>query len=111
MRLRPTTTQLKAWNSGRKKETSLKTHREYDWTGWLRELAPLAVIDEIGSSDTEKSERRKRVLQHMYDLATLEEQYKDEAIGRLAAATLADDVALLTLPQTATPWCSHSTTN
>lgn len=78
--MRPSTEQLKKWNSEKTKEP-IKTHTEHDWVSFLQELAPLSIVDDISPNDPGKAERRRRVMQKMYEIARLEEQYKDDAVG------------------------------
>lgn len=65
----------------------MNTHENYQWTAWLKELAPLSIVDEATPSDDEKRGRRKKVLEYLYELGMLREQYLNDEIGERTRRT------------------------
>lgn len=80
MRLRPTPEQFEDWNRGKAKHP-VKTNRPGSWVAFLKELAPVDIIDELYPAGSEKAERRKRILETLYFIAQREEEYKEDIIG------------------------------
>ncbi|KAF2171078.1 hypothetical protein M409DRAFT_51301 [Zasmidium cellare ATCC 36951] len=73
LRLRPTPAQLKEWNED--KSEPHPTHLTKGWTEFLQELAGASVFDDLQKEDKKKTELKKELLRHMYEVAELEEKY------------------------------------
>ncbi|KAK5119963.1 hypothetical protein LTR85_007039 [Meristemomyces frigidus] len=74
LRLRPSPKQLKTWNN--EKCEPHPTHAKIGWTAFLRELAPVDSLDEIPPTTGERVGYRRRLLQDVYHVAEMEEDYK-----------------------------------
>lgn len=84
LRLRPTVAQMMEWNSNATKKQPLKTHAEGFWTEFLKELAPVDIVDQVASANEgSKSQHWRVLLEKVYEIAAMEERYQNDEIGAL----------------------------
>lgn len=79
LRLRPSPDQLKKWN--RYDTEPSKTHIERGWTAWLQELAGHEVFDDLPKGSSHRIEHRRSLMDQMYAVAEMEEDFLNGAIG------------------------------
>ncbi|RMZ18299.1 hypothetical protein D0862_00401 [Hortaea werneckii] len=89
LRLRPTPEQLKAWNKDTTEPN--KTHRFRGWTAFLRELAPVDSLDDVSPTDKKMVHYRRRLFKELYDVAEMEQEWKEFGIDRQFHYTLDQD--------------------
>ncbi|KAI7285244.1 hypothetical protein KC345_g1797 [Hortaea werneckii] len=80
LRLRPTPEQLKAWNKDTTEPN--KTHRFRGWTAFLRELAPVDSLDDVSPTDKKMVRYRRQLFKELYDVAEMEQEWKEFGIDR-----------------------------
>ncbi|KAI7715358.1 hypothetical protein KC322_g2948 [Hortaea werneckii] len=80
LRLRPTPEQLKAWNKDTTEPN--KTHRFRGWTAFLRELAPVDSLDDVSPTDKKMVHYRRHLFKELYDVAEMEQEWKEFGIDR-----------------------------
>ena len=80
LRLRPTPEQLKAWNKDTTEPS--KTHRFRGWTAFLRELAPVDSLDDVSPTDKKMVHYRRKLFKELYDVAEMEQEWKEFGIGK-----------------------------
>ncbi|KAM3417661.1 hypothetical protein BST61_g5897 [Cercospora zeina] len=89
LRLRPSPDQLKKWN--RYDTEPSKTHIERGWTAWLRELAGHEVFDDLPKNSSHRIEHRRCLMDQMYAVAQMEEDFANGAIDGNTNYTYADE--------------------
>ncbi|EME43175.1 hypothetical protein DOTSEDRAFT_72529 [Dothistroma septosporum NZE10] len=78
LRLRPDPDQLKIWNKDKTEPNS--THLYHGWTAFLKESAGAEIFDELPKEDKVRTESRKAMMEQMYRVAQLEQDFLDGAI-------------------------------
>ncbi|KAF2212035.1 hypothetical protein CERZMDRAFT_84978 [Cercospora zeae-maydis SCOH1-5] len=89
LRLRPSPDQLKKWNRCDMEPST--THIERGWTAWLRELAGHEVFDDLPKGSSHRIEHRRCLMDQMYAVAEMEEEYLNDAIDGHTTYTYVDE--------------------
>ncbi|PPJ50421.1 hypothetical protein CBER1_05541 [Cercospora berteroae] len=89
LRLRPSPDQLKKWN--RYDTEPSKTHIERGWTAWLQELSGHEVFDDLPKGSSYRIEHRRSLMDQMYAVAEMEEDYLNDAIDGDTTYTYVDE--------------------
>lgn len=89
LRLRPTPAQLVEWNKN--DFVASKTHIRHGWTMWLKELAGPEVFEELSKDADHRVKHRQKLMEQMYEVARMEEEYLDDAIGMIECFDLCSD--------------------
>lgn len=71
--LRPTPRQLVEWNNGSTEPNPV--HIAKGWTAFLEELAGPSIFDDLPKESEDKTNHRKLLMQQMYQVAALEEEF------------------------------------
>lgn len=79
LRLRPDPEQLRIWNEDKTEPNPI--HEYQGWTAFLKDSAGAEIFDELPKEDKVRTEKRKYLMEQMYDVAQFEQDFLDGGVG------------------------------
>jgi hypothetical protein len=95
LRLRPSPEQLSTWNDDDSEYNEI--HVTQGWTAFLKDLAGPETFDEMPRTPIDKVKKRRKYMDQMYEIASMEEEIQNEERGKtMERLTLAQATTLIT---------------